>query len=198
MITVRDIIGDKAFSDLTWGQVLNKASRLAVERRDCIVAVKPGIEIEDGVIQELGRRAGAGYILTPTVVDAKNTRLELTHRLAAGFPDMKYAMGTHDPGQGMEALVCFDHGVIAAPWEALADVGAFDPGFIEYLCICDWTVRARWQGYSVHLAHDLTVTALNPPPFTAVYRDREAQMAILDRAHFERKWGGAVLKNVME
>jgi len=198
MITVNDILHGKSYTELTWGQVLNKASRLAVERRDCIVAVKPGIEIEDGVIQELGRRAGAGYILTPTVVDAKNTRLELTHRLAAGFPDMKYAMGTHDPGQGMEALVCFDHGVIAAPWEALADVGAFDPGFIEYLCICDWTVRARWQGYSVHLAHDLTVTALNPPPFTAVYRDREAQMAILDRAHFERKWGGAVLRNLMQ
>jgi hypothetical protein len=198
MITVDNILHGKAYSPLTWAQVLNQAARLAIIEHQHLVAVKPGVEIETGVVQELGRRAGNGYILTPTVIDPKNTRLELTHRLAAGFPDMKYAMGTHDPGQGMEALVCFDHGVIAAPWEALADVGAFDPGYIEYLCICDWTVRARWQGYTVHLAHDLTVTALNPPPFTAVYRDREAQMAILDRAHFERKWGGAVLKNVME
>ena len=196
MITVNDILKGKRYSPLTWGQVLNQAGIMAARQHEVLVAVKPGIDVEPAVIQELARRAERGLICCPTVIDEKNPRMELTHKLAEGYPEMKYSMGTHDPGQGMEELVCFDHGIIAAHWETLLDVGSFDPGFIEYLCICDWTVRARWHGHPVFIAHDLTV-ALNPPTFTAVYKDREGQAATLDRGHFERKWNGPVLRNLM-
>lgn len=198
MITVNDILKGKSYSPLTWGQVLNRAGKLAVEQQEPLVMVKPGIEISDSTMTELSRRALAGHILTPTVLDPQNSRLELTHKLAAGFPDMKYSMGTHDPGAGMEYQTCFDHGIIAVSPAALVEVGAFDTGFTEYLCICDWTVRARWHGYTVEIAHDLTVTAANPPVFTAVYKDREQAVALLDRTHFERKWGGSVLRNLMQ
>ncbi len=198
MITVNDILHGKSYTELTWGQVLNRAGKLAVEQQETLVMVKPGIEISDSTMTELSRRALAGHILTPTVIDPGNSRIELTHHLAAGFPDLKYTMGSHEPGMGMEHQTCFDHGIIAVSAAALVEVGAFDPGFTEYLCICDWTVRARWHGYTVELAHDLTVTAANPPVFTAVYRDREQAVALLDRTHFERKWGGSVLRNLMQ
>lgn len=198
MITVNDITGGQAYFPLTWGQVLHKACLLAAKQQEPLVMVKPGIEISGRTMDELARRATLGHILTPTVIDPGNSRIELTHHLAAGFPDLKYTMGSHEPGMGMEHQTCFDHGILACSCDALFDVGACDPGFTEYLCICDWTVRARWHGYTVELAHDLTVTAANPPVFTLVYRDREQQVALLDRTHFERKWGGAVLRNLME
>ena len=195
MITLADIRNVPVTA--TWTEMLRIAFGLAVEQRTGIVLIKPGIEVPPETMAGLIERA-ATMICAPTVIDAKNPRLELTHTLAAGFPDMKYQMGTHDPSTGAVPVNCFDHGIIAAPCSALLEVGNFDPGFIEYLTICDWTVRARWHGLSVHLCHDLTVSAPNLLPFTAVYRDREAEMALLDRTHFERKWGGAVLRNVTE
>jgi hypothetical protein len=109
---------------------------------------------------------------------------------------MKWAMGTYEQGGEPTQVVCFDHGVIGIPYEALVEVGNFDRGFNEYFVLCDWTVRARWHGHQVYLCHDAPMTVPNHQTFSAVFRGREEAAALLDREHFERKWGGAVLKNL--
>lgn len=196
VVKFEDVLFMKNFRG-TWSNAMSMAVRTAVGQTKSLLIVQPGVimspESEKILIDHIVKER---MICAPTIVNHDNSAIELTHNLVSGYPDMKWAMGTHDATKGPEQVVCFDHGVIGIPIEALIEVGNFDRGFNEYFAICDWTARARWHGYPVYLCHDAPVTVPNQQMYSEVFRGREEVAALLDREHFERKWGGVVMRNL--
>ena len=184
-------IGPGMFTD-----AFNWALRDAMERNAIPVICNDDIELETDCILNLLREIerGAG-LACPIQVDAN-----LPDNIIMGGTQQAYPAGIHITGQRDNFITksrdfpWLPFCVVAVNPEVVRTCGYLDDNLKMWFSDSDYSLRVRAAGFSVMLVADAYVRHEHSASVKAGMSEKLEMQMVLDRAYFERKYGGQILE----
>ena len=129
-----------------------------------------------------------------SILDPLNGNMEFTSVAKSAIPLPSFDKGERKAG--VDETWWADGPIMFVSYRLLSDVGMFDVAVGENYTLIDYSIRARWHGYSVYLNHDCACRFVNEKPFNIVFMDRVKERFSICRSNMIRKYGGDILRTL--
>lgn len=168
----------------------NAALTLGVKEDLDVVLIRSGSQISN-----LGELLKSPYDITmATIIDPKNTNFEYTFKTASAFPTPAFLKG--NLSTGTEETFWLDGPVIYIKNRVILSTGLMDLNLTEHFSIIDYSIRARWNNFTLGLCHDCHIIYVNEKAFSCVLSSEETNI-ILGQHIFARKYNGEILNSLL-